>query len=119
MHTKSRYRVHTGENIILPKLLIGDSKIMNITAFLTSCLILMEILLPKASFNSDYIYEFILPKLRDIAYAKLKIRTNFWIPTHINNPKNHNSKNNTLYFKDLKKLHIYASEAFTYIYIYI
>ena len=80
-----------GEHIDLPKRLISDQKIMIFSAFSASGLVLLEMLPPKTRFNSQYMCDVILPKLRDAAQTKLGIRKNSNILIHLDNAKPHNS----------------------------
>ena len=80
-----------GEHIDLPKRFISDQKNMVFSAFSPSGLVLLEMLPPKTRFNSQYICDVILPKLRDAAQTKLGIRKNSNILIHLDNAKPHNS----------------------------
>ena len=81
-----------GEKVEKPKRLISDEKIMIFTAFSTAGLILIEMLPRGQRFNSTYMCEIILPKLRQKIKEHPEIKSNIRPILHMDNAKPHNSQ---------------------------
>ncbi len=78
-----------GEELEIPKRMIGDQKIMIFSAFSSAGPLLLEVLPRNSKFTSAYMCEVILPKLNNACRTQLKVRSNQKIFIHMDNAKPH------------------------------
>lgn len=81
-----------GENIVIPKKMISDQKILVFRVFSSEGLVLLEMMPIGAKFNSDCMCSTILPKLKQNAHSKFDITENSYISIHMDYSRLHNSQ---------------------------
>lgn len=98
---EARY-LHEDEELVKPKRLISDPKIMIFTAFSTAGLVLLTSLPSSTTFNSATMCDNILPALKEAARKNKGIRNDLRLRIHMDNARPHTSKATQKVLNELK-----------------